>query len=111
MNDQSSEPVTDEYERMSIGKAVGLKDFPEVRKYAHQIDRLMEWARVKGAKDSEDMVWQIRQLANRVGGPTIGNNWAQHLSTYAYLEMEKLKIDKQLKEIEGDGQEAGSVGV
>jgi len=86
--------------KLAVGKALGITDLGKIDDNQHQIERLIEWANARGAKDDADVVWSVRQLANRVGAPGIGNNWAQHLSTYAYLEMEKLKIDKQLKEIE-----------
>ena len=96
-------PSTDT--KLAVGKALGITDLGEIDKNQHQIERLIEWAQMKGAKDDMDIVWSIKQLANRVGSPGLGNNWAQHLSTYAYLEMEKLKIDKQLREIEnGDSK-------
>lgn len=91
----------DDMDRYAIGRAVGLNNFDEIKKYQDQIKRLHEWARMKGAKDREDSVWQIKQLANRIGGPTIGNNWAQHLSTYAHLEMERMGLDTQLRSMEG----------
>ena len=81
----------------AIASAVGLENSSEISKYAHQIERLNQWATMKGAKDTADKVWQIKQLANRIGGPTIGNNWAKHLATYAFLEMERMKLDQQLQ--------------
>jgi hypothetical protein len=43
------------------------------------------------------MVWQVRELSNMIGGPRLGTTMIRHLSQYAYLEMEKIKIDNQLK--------------
>ena len=77
-----------------------MKDYGEIKKHQDQIKRLIEWAQAKGAKDTTDIVWSIRQLANRVGSPHIGNDWAQHLAEYAYLELERNKIDGQLKEMD-----------
>jgi hypothetical protein len=96
---QSNEPFIDEITRDQVGKALGLKDFAEVKKNQDQIKRLIDWAQAKGAKDTTDVVWSVKQLANRVGAPHIGNNWAQHLAQYAYLEMERMNIDKQLSEL------------
>jgi len=98
---ESPAPEVDELVKLHLARSVGLERQSDIVKYQDQIDRLMEWAREKGAKNKEEMVWQVRQLANRIGGPTIGTNWVRHLANYAYLEMEKLKIDKQLQELEG----------
>lgn len=97
---QSSEPFVDFSLRDSVARNLGLKDYAETKKYQHQIERLIQWAEAKGAKDNTDILYSIKQLANRVGSPKLGNNWAQHLSQYAFLEMERLNIDKQLRELE-----------
>jgi hypothetical protein len=107
--DQVSESVSvgsngdiyvDEFNRNAVARALNLKDYGEIKKNQDQIKRLIEWAKVKGAKDYTDITNSIKELANRVGSPKLGNNWAQHLSQYAYLEMERMKIDEQLREME-----------
>lgn len=99
---QSNEPFVDEITRDQVAKALGLKNFGEIKKNQDHIKRLIDWASSKGAKDTTDIVWSVKQLANRVGSPKIGNNWAQHLGQYAYLEMERMKLDDQIKELEHD---------
>lgn len=96
---QSVEPVIDNLTRDAVAEILGLKNFGEIKRYQDHIKRLIDWAQVKGAKDRTDVLWAIEKLADRVGSPKIGNNWAQHLSQYAYLEMERLKIDQQLEEM------------
>jgi hypothetical protein len=95
------EPFVDELTRDEVAKVLDLKNFGEIRKNNLNLKRLMDWAVAKGAKDRLDIVWAVKQLANRVGAPKIGNNWPQHLAQYAYLEMERMKLEGQLKEMEG----------
>lgn len=97
--DNVDEPVTDYFEKLKLGQAVGLKTLSQIDKNKHELARLKEWAESKGAKNINEILSQIRQLANKVGSPTIGDNWAKHLSTYAYLEMQKDNIDKEMKEV------------
>lgn len=113
---QKSEPFNDNSLRNAIARELGLKDYGETKKYQHQIERLIQWAEAKGAKDNTDVIYSIKELAGRIGSPTIGNNWAQHLSTYAYLEMERLKIDQQMEELKAqpltqDGKKTDTKGV
>lgn len=89
-------PANDYLERSLIAKAVGIEDETGKRKFQDQIGRLIEYARSKGAKSANDMVFEVKKLANRVGTP-IGDHLARHLSTYAYLEMERNRLDDQLK--------------
>lgn len=83
-----------------IANSLGIEKQSDQIKYQDQIQRLAEWAKAKGAKDNTDIIWQIKQLANRIGGPQIGNNWAQHLSQYAYLELQRIGIDRDLRSLE-----------
>lgn len=93
-------PQDGELERLALARSLGLENLRDISRYHNQLDRIVEWAKAKGAVSREDVVWQVRQLMTRVGGPSLGNNWAQHLSQYAYLEMERMKLDGQLKEFE-----------
>jgi hypothetical protein len=104
---QSQDPMIDNLTRDQIAKALGLQNFGEIKKNQDHIQRLIDWAQAKGAKDTTDIVWAVKQLANRVGSPKIGNNWAEHLGQYAYLELERIKIEDQLKEIE-NGEKAST---
>lgn len=95
----SKDPFVGDDMKLRVGRSLGLDKFSDVKKYQHNIERLIDWGKEKGAKDAEDLIWNIRQLANRVGSAPLGQNTTQHLSTYAYLEMERMKIDKQLEEM------------
>jgi hypothetical protein len=95
-----SDVYNDDFERNAVARALGFDSFKEIRKNQDQIKRLIDWAHAKGAKDYIDVQKSIQELANRVGSPHLGNNWAQHLAQYAYLDMEKMKIDGELKSFE-----------
>lgn len=93
-------PQDGELEGLAIGRSLGIDSFKELKKFAKETKQLTDWARMKGAKDIPDMIWQVKQLASRIGGPSIGTHTIQNLSTYAYLEMERNRIEKQMKEFE-----------
>lgn len=95
---QTTDPFIDDTSKLQIAHALGLESLEDIKKYQDQIARLTEWGKAKGAKDTLDLIWQIKDLANRIGGPRFGENNVRNLSTYAYLELERMKIDKQLKE-------------
>lgn len=99
------EPITDYFEKLKLGHSVGLKTLTQIDKYKHELTRLKQYAESKGAKNIAEIVFEVKKLANRVGSPTIGDDWAKHLSTYAYLEMQKEDIDKELKVIAPKAQE------
>jgi hypothetical protein len=101
MDGIGSEPVIDELTRDLLAKELDLKNFGEIKNNQDNLKLLMDWAYAKGAKERVDVIWAVKQLANRVGSPKIGNNWPQHLAQFAYLELERMKIEGQLKEMEG----------
>ena len=105
MDNSASDIVVNEQNSLNqVGQELGLKNLGEVKANQNSVERIMEWAREKGAATDAEIVTFIKELAGRVGSPTIGSNWAKHLSTYAYLELDKLRIEKQLKNMEKHGR-------
>lgn len=98
----SSDIYVDDFEQNAVARAIGMDSFADIRKNSIQIKRLIEWAKLKGSQSIEDMQWAIRELRNRVGSPKLGESMAKHLSQYAYLEMERINLDKQLKTLENN---------
>ena len=101
------EPFIDDQTTRQVARAIGLESNYELKKYQDQLKRLIDWAQVKGAKDSMDVIWTIKQLGNQMGSPKIGNNLAQHLSQYAFLDMERLKIEKEMASMGNDTSKIG----
>lgn len=85
-------------EKISIARSLGINDFKEMKQYDEQLHRLARWAKMKGAKDSLDIVWNIKQLASRIGGPSFGQHNVQNLSIYAGLELERNRIENKMKD-------------
>jgi hypothetical protein len=98
---QRVEPGADDVTRTQVEKALGLEKHSDIVKAGDHVRRLIEWAVAEGAKDSMDIVWKIKQLQSRIGSPHLGESWPSHLGQFVYLEMERNRIDKQLKEIQG----------
>lgn len=92
-------PADGELEKLSLARSLGLENLNDMSKFDDQLSNLVEWAKAKGAKSREDIIWQVRELSNMIGGPRVGTPMVRNLSQYAYLEMEKIKIDKQMKEM------------
>lgn len=95
-----SVPADGELEKLSIARTFGIENFDEMKKYDDQLSTLYEWAKLKGATSREDIAWQVRELRSLLGGPGVGTPMVRHLAQYAYLEMERMKVDKQMKEME-----------
>lgn len=93
-------PIADELEQLRLGRALGMENFEDISKFRDHIERIGEWSKMKGAKDIEDSIWMVRELLNRIGGPRNGVSLARHISEYAHLEMERVKVDKQLRSFE-----------
>lgn len=96
-------PTDEELVKIHLARTLGLENLEDIKKYQDQLSRLIEWAQEKGAQTREDIAWQVKSLAGRVGGPQFGNNIVQHLSQWAYLELERNRLDRQMKEMSING--------
>lgn len=105
MDAPATDIVSDNNQQLSdIGHAIGLEMHSDIKKEQHALERLIEWANMKGAKDSSEIISHIKELANRVGASPLGGSIAKNLSTYAYLEMERARIDRELSKLDKDGR-------
>jgi prolyl-tRNA synthetase len=98
---QRIEPGADDVTRTQVEKALGLEKHSDIVKSGDHVRRLIEWAVNQGAKDSTDIVWKIKQLQSRIGSPHLGETWPSHLGQFVYLEMERNRLDQQLKDYQG----------
>lgn len=95
------EPLYNDVTKTEVEKSLGLEKHSDIVKSSDHVRRLIEWAISKGAKDTTDIIWSIKQLQSRIGSPHLGETWPSHLGQFVYLEMERDRIDNQLKEIQG----------
>lgn len=103
MDDQmvSTDIVSPNNDQLSdVAHALGLEMHSDIHKNQNALERLVEWAQMKGAKDSSEIISHIKELAGTVGSNPLGGNMAKHLSTYAYLEMERARIDRELSKMD-----------
>lgn len=93
----TSAPALPEMLTNAVEQIVGLDDEADRYRYKNSVDTLLEWAKTK-TKDHtpEGIKWAIRQLEMSVGTTPFAEKKAPFLARYAYLEMEKKKIDDEL---------------
>lgn len=87
----------EDHEIRSLARSLGIDNEGNLTKHQDRLSRIYKWAKEKGAEDAADVIWSVQQLANRIGSPPVGTNNVEHLSTYAYLELERMELDKKLK--------------
>lgn len=92
--------LADDIEMLKLSNTLGLENIAEAKQYQDKIQSIAKWASLKGAKSIDDAVTMIRELGARLGGPREGQTYMRNIAEYAYLEMEKLKIDKQMRSLE-----------
>jgi hypothetical protein len=90
----------DDFLKGKIADILG-HDIKEVPKYDTELERILEWARMKGAKSVEDILWEVRYLATRLGTPGIGESRIKWIYQYVFLENEDHIIKQQMKRMEG----------
>jgi hypothetical protein len=72
----------------------------DASKYDLELNRILDWAHSKGASSPEDILWEVRYLATRLGTPGIGESRIKWLHQYIFLENEDAIIKNQLKKME-----------
>lgn len=69
----------------------------EIPRYQSKLQTLIDYAKTKTDNHSlEGLKWAIRNLSLKVGTPPLGEKLINYLTRYAYLALEKGKIDKEL---------------
>lgn len=67
-------------------------------KYAREIKQIVEFIKnTTGAKEYNDILWEIRLLSSKVGKDAMGASQIMRIYRYVYLNSEKQSIDRELK--------------
>lgn len=104
---ESTEPRGDaftleETQLKNIIKEVGDSAIDPSR-YLKEITSIVDYVKQStGAKDFNDILWEVRLLSNKVGRDAMGESQIKRMYRYAYLNNEKASIERELKKYEYD---------
>lgn len=93
------ENIDVEYCKSKIAEILG-EDPKEVSRFDEELTALLEYAKDKKANSLEDILWEIRYLANMLGTPGYGESRLKFIAQYVYLTKESMNINKKLKKME-----------
>lgn len=86
----------DEILKYSVGSLFDFKP-TEMSQYSDKIGTLITWAKTQTDDHSpENIKWTIRNLGIKLGSPALGEKMINYLTRFAYLAMEKDKLEEQL---------------
>lgn len=94
MDDTLSTTPSD-LDRLAVGRSLQIEDFSDMEKHQNRLDRIIEWAQMKGAKDTTGYLAELASLRNRIGNPSIYD-----LSAYLQVEMEDMQLKQQRKTLD-----------
>lgn len=84
----------------SIAKELG-DSYGDVAKYSHELNTIVDYVKTStGAKEFNDILWEIRLLSSKVGRDAMGELQIKRVYRYAYLHNERASIDRELKKYE-----------
>ena len=72
----------------------------DLKKNDVKLARIVEWANQKGAKSVEDAMWAIRDLANHLGSPEVGESKLSRIYNWIYLSQVRDEAETKLKGME-----------
>ena len=88
-------PITEEdsksLDRLAIGRSLQIEDIEDMERHQGRLDKIIEWAEMKGAKNRDDYIAELAHLRTKIGNPSIFD-----LSVYVSLEMEHMATEKAL---------------
>lgn len=90
----------EDYYKGKIAEILG-EDAKNASKYDMELNTLLQYASEKGAESMEDVLWEIRYLANHLGTPGYGENRIKFMYRYVYLLRETMESERKLKMMEG----------
>lgn len=80
--------------RMEVLNMLGLKDGEE----SESVDTLLKWAKANTDDHSpEGLKWAIRSIETKTGTPPLGEKAVTFYARYAYLNLESMRINKELE--------------
>lgn len=88
-------PTTvDDIDRLMVARALRMDNVDEMKKHERRIDKILLWAKDKGATSEVDLLSELAQLRNKMGNPTIYD-----ISVYIGLENQRREAEKALQDI------------
>lgn len=81
-------------------KILGALGVDSNSKYALDVDRLLEYGKSKGYKNSEDIILNVRELLSEVGSPSqSGEDRIKRASRMAYLYLEQQDMNREMERL------------
>lgn len=73
----------------------------EVNMMKDKLEVILEYAKTQVTEQTmENIKWAIRDLSSKVGTPPLGEKLVNYLSKYAYLNLERINLEKDIKKYE-----------
>lgn len=88
------EHTPDDLDRVFLARALNMDKLDDMKDHERRLDKILLWAKEKGAKTEVDLMAEINGLRNRLGNPNI-----YAISVYVGLEMQKIALEKQEAEL------------
>jgi hypothetical protein len=103
VNEAVKEPVAlvgDTFTHQAVIKELGDK-IEDSERYSKELNAIIEYIqRTKGARDMNDILWEVRLLSGSLGREGLGGKQLSRLYRYVYLQNEKSSIDRELNMME-----------
>lgn len=88
------EHTPDDIDRIFLARALNMDKLDDIKDHERRLDKILLWAKEKGANTEVDLMAEINGLRNRLGNPNI-----YAISVYVGLEMQKIALEKEEREV------------
>lgn len=92
-----------DYIKSRIAEILG-EDRANAYKFDVELNRLVDWAKTQGGDSPEEIFWNIRELAVKLGSPELGDNKIKFLHRYVFLLDQENSARKERQKMEVLGE-------
>ena len=88
-------PVDDaDLNRLAVARSLDIDSFNKIKENRERIDQVIQWAKLRGAKNQTDLVIEIKQLKNILGSPNL-----MDMVVFTGLDIQRMETAKQMNKL------------
>ena len=80
--------------RLAVARSLDIDSFDKIKENRERIDHVIHWAKLRGAKNQEDLIIEIKQLKNILGSPNL-----MDMVVFTGLDIQRMETAKRMNKL------------
>ena len=90
----------DHFDEALKERMAGVIDTEFTKEVSERLDKILKWARGRGADSPEKVLWEFRHLIRQLGAPSLGDNRLNKVYRYIVLDGVSNEVQSEMIEME-----------